>query len=579
MLDRTQTVADRIANALQRHGVSFAFGQSVPSAVILACEARGIRQITYRQENMGGAMADGFARISGRIPVIFCQNGPAAAIMVAPFAEAMKAGSPIVALIQDVERAHIGKNAFQEYDHQSLFAPVTKWFRRLEDPDQIDDLIDAAFVAAGTGRPGPAVLMLPLDLQRAKASGRLRRSLRLDAWPIDRPRPPQSLIVQAAELIASAENPVIVAGGGVHASQASAVLARLQEEASLPVVTTNMGKGAVAETHPLSAGPLGALNGPGSLGRHTRPFLDEADVILLVGTRTNEDGTDAWTLIPRQARLIHIDIDPEEIGRNYEAMRLLGDARETLAALAETTFACDLAKRRAARAKLERRIADAWAAFDVDRAKEARSDAAPIRPERIMTALQAHLDDDTIVVADASYASNWVVGYLRTASPQTRIITPRGLAGLGWGFPLAIGAKLARPQAKVVAVVGDGGFGHAWAELEAAVRTGLALTVVVLNNAVLGYQKDAEQVKFGRYTSSGHLGRVDHAAIARACGGRGEVIETVADLDVALDAALGAQAVTLLDVNTDACAHPPVSLYAGKLDHATAQGIIHEAVP
>ncbi len=248
MLNRTRTVADRTADALRRHGTTFAFGQSVPSAVVLACEESGIRQITYRQENMGGAMADGFARISGRIPVIFCQNGPAAALIVAPFAEAMKAGSPIVALIQEVERAHIGRNAFQEYDHQSLFAPVTKWFRRLEDPEQIDDLIDAAFVAAGSGRAGPAVLMLPLDLQRAEVSGSPRRSLRFDAWPIDRPRPPQRLIAQAAELIASAENPVIVAGGGVHASQASAALARLQEEASLPVVTTNMGKGAVAET-------------------------------------------------------------------------------------------------------------------------------------------------------------------------------------------------------------------------------------------------------------------------------------------------------------------------------------------
>jgi acetolactate synthase-1/2/3 large subunit len=161
MHDKSRTVADGIAEALRRHGVGFALGQSVPTAVVLACEGRGIRQITYRQENMGGAIADGYARASGRIPVIFCQNGPAAAIMVAPFAEAMQAGAPIVGLVQEVERSNIGRNAFQEYDHQSLLTPVTKRFRRLESATQVDDFIDAAFVAAGSGRPGPAVLMLP----------------------------------------------------------------------------------------------------------------------------------------------------------------------------------------------------------------------------------------------------------------------------------------------------------------------------------------------------------------------------------------------------------------------------------
>ncbi len=578
MRSKSPMVADVVAETLKRHGTTFTLGQSVPSAVVLACEERGIPQITYRQENMGGAIADGFARISGRIPVIFCQNGPAAAIMVAPFAEARKAGMPIVALVQEIERPHIGKNAFQEFDHQALFAPVAKWFRRLEHPDQVADAIDEAFVAAGSGRPGPAVLMLPVDLQRAAVRPTAPRIARLGAWPIDRPRPPQPSIEAAADLLAEAKFPVILAGGGVHASRAADALARVQDDASLPVVTTNMGKGAVVETHPLSAGPIASLTGPGSLGRHLKPMLEQADVILLVGTRTNEDGTDRWTLIPPRATLIHIDIDPQEIGRNYEAMRLYGDARETLGALAQALSRRDLSKRKTARPGLERRIAQAWAAFDADRAPETESSTTPIRPERIMAAIQQNLDGETVIVGDASYASNWVVGQLRTDAAGTRIVTPRGLAGLGWGFPLAIGAKLARPAAKVIAVVGDGGFGHAWAELETVVRHGIALTVVVLNNAVLGYQKDAEQVKFGRYTSSGHLRRVDHAAIARACGGTGQTIHAADDLEPALSHALTSQAVTVLDVLTDPGAHPPISLYDGKLDRVTERGIVHEAV-
>ena len=197
----------------------------------------------------------------------------------------------------------------------------------------------------------------------------------------------------------------------------------------------------------------------------------------------------------------------------------------------------------------------------------------------MLAAIQRRLGPDTVAVADASYASSWVAGQLRTGDPSTRIITPRGLAGLGWGFPLALGAKLGRPEAEVIVVVGDGGFGHAWAELETAVRSGISVTVAVLNNAVLGYQKDAETAKFGRYTSAGHLGRVDHAAIARACGGWGEAVTRAADLHDAFARAAAAGTVALLDIATDPGAHPPISLYDGRLDHVNGSAVVQDAVP
>ncbi|RZN16782.1 hypothetical protein CWO90_38655 [Bradyrhizobium sp. Leo121] len=240
---------------------------------------------------------------------------------------------------------------------------------------------------------------------------------------------------------------------------------------------------------------------------------------LLIGTRTNEDGTDGWRLIPRDAQVLHIDISPEEIGRNHQSVRLLGDARETLNALTDALAGRALNPSRS-QAELERFIAGAWEAFERDRAPWL-TDASPIRPERTLAAIQRRLGPDTIVVPDASYASSWIVGQLRTSHPRTRIISPRGLAGLGRGLPLALGAKLARPASEVIAVVGDGGFGHVWAEMETAVRSDVPVTVVVLNNGVLGYQKDAEKVKFGRYTSSAHLRQVDHALIARAVGAQG----------------------------------------------------------
>jgi acetolactate synthase I/II/III large subunit len=556
------TVAETIAQALSRHGVEVIFAQSLPSAVILAAEARGIHQIAYRQENMGGAMADGYARKSGRIPVVAAQNGPAATLLVPPLAEALKASVPIVALVQEVERPQLDRNAFQELDHLALFQSCAKWVRRIITADRADDYVDAAFVAAGSGRPGPAVLLLPADLLREPAvAPAFTRHSRYAEWPIDRFRPSDALIDEAAGLIANARAPIILAGGGVLSSGAAPVLACLQEDIHLPVLTTVMGKGAVDERHALSAGVLGPLTAERSLGRHTRTLLAEADLVLLLGTRTNQNGTDSWRSIPAAARIIHADVDPNEIGRNYDALRLVGDLRETLRALHGALLRLDRSVRREKRNEVAGRIADAWAAFSRERAPFAQSDTSPMRPERIMHELDKCLTADTTVVADASYASMWIAGELTGRAPGTRFLSPRGLAGLGWGLPLAIGARIAAPSQPVVAVVGDGGFAHSWAEIETLVRHHIAVTVIVLNNGVLGFQKDAETVKFGRYTSACHFADVDHAAIAKACGCSSVRIETPEALYPAIHTAIASGLPWLIDVVTDPAAFPPLSLF------------------
>ncbi|MCK1517543.1 acetolactate synthase catalytic subunit [Bradyrhizobium sp. 190] len=563
------TVAQRIALALRRHGVKVIFSQNVPPAVILACEAIGIRQLAYRQENMGGAMADGFARVSGQIAVVGAQNGPAATLLVPPFAEACKASVPIVALVQEVARNQLDRNAFQEFDHFALFSSCAKWVRRVISADRIDDFVDAAFVAAGSGRPSPAVLLLPADLlgEKTVTPTRERRS-NFGEWPIDRLRPSEAEIRAAALSIAAAKAPVVVAGGGVVSPAAANALAKLQDRAHLPVFTTNMGKGAVDEMHPLSAGVLGALVGPGSLGKHSLPILKEADLVILVATRTNQNGTDGWRQIPSKARVIHIDVDPQEIGRNYEAMRLVGDSASTLEALCGAIDQLDLSLRRDMREGLEHRIAAAWKSFENDRSVFSGSNGTPIRPERVLHELQMRLTPETIVVADASYSSMWVVGQLRGVTTGQRFLTPRGLAGLGWGLPLAIGAKVARPASPVVALVGDGGFAHSWAELETMVRSNVPVVVIVLNNGVLGFQKDGQRVMFGKYISDCHLSPVDHAAIARACGCGGTRVTAPSDLGKALDLALFEQRPWLIEVVTDPSAHPPISLFDGMLGRA-----------
>lgn len=560
-LQFVDTVAHRLAAGLHRHGVTCLFGQSLPSMVHLASKDLGIRQIAYRQENTGGYMADAYARLSGQVGIVTAQNGPAAALLTAPLLEALKASVPLIALVQDVNRNQTDRNAFQEIDHEALFRPCSKWVRRVTEASRIDDYLDMAFTAATSGRPGPAVLLLPADLLVESAPPATARRASLGRFPLDRAMPDSTSLDKAAALLAQGERPVVIAGGGVHLSGAAAELARLQDVASLPVATTVMGKGSVDESHALSLGVATFFTGPNGGARYLKALITDADVVLLVGNRTNQNGTDSWTLYPQNAHFIHIDVEPQEIGRNYEAMRLVGDAKLTLAALTERLERGDLSKRRGRRAAVEASIRLGHERHRDEAGALAESNASPLRPERIMREIDRRLTGDSIVVADASYSSIWVANNLHSRRAGMRFITPRGLAGLGWGFPMALGARVAQPDAPIFCVVGDGGFAHAWAELETAVRLKLRVVLIVLNNGILGYQKHGENVRFGTYTDACDFVPVDHAAIARAVGARGVRVDRAAQLGTALDEALAADTTTLIDVVTDENAFPPISWF------------------
>ncbi len=554
--------AQRFAHALKRHGVEFLFGQSNPPALTLAAADLGIVQIGYRQENAGTYMADGYARATGKVPVVTAQNGPAATLLVPGLAECLSASIPIVALVQDVGPGTRDRNAFQELDQLELFRGVSKWTRRVTTADRIEDYVDMAFTAAASGRPGPAVLLVSMELLADRSEQPVAaRSARLGHYPLDRTQADATQVMAAARLLASANAPVVYAGGGVIISKAQAELRALQELAHLPVATSTMGKGSVDESHPLSLGVIGYFMATRGMAKFARPLVTNADVVLLIGNRTNQNGTDSWSLLPRAATYVHLDIDPNEIGRNYEAMRLQGDARLTLQALNTAIATLDLSKRRAARASVAADIAEAKVRHREEITVVTRSNAAPIRPERFMAELEAQLSDDHIVVADASFSSIWVANYL-SATFDRRFITPRGQAGLGWGFPMAMGAKIGRPNRPVFCIVGDGGFGHVWSELETARRHGVKLVVAVMNNAVLGYQKHAEDAFLGRHTNVCDFNPVDHAAIARACGLKGIRLERAEDIAGAIKEAMAAEACVLIDVLADPDAMPPVAAFA-----------------
>lgn len=557
------TNAQIVARCLKRHGVTELFGQSNPTKITLACIEAGIRQVGYRQENSGSYMAQAYGMASGKVPVVTAQNGPAATLLVPGLAECLKASHPVVAIVQQISRHDYEKNAFQEMDHEALFSGCAKWVKTVLTADRIEDYIDMAFTAAAGGRPGPAVLLFPVDLFNDDTTYEhtLCREESLGRYPLDRTVADPERLRQAAKLLMEAKAPVIYAGGGVISARAQEELREIQEKYHIPVATTMMGKGSVDETHPLSIGVGGYIIGKRGMAKFLKPMLSEADVVLLIGNRTNQNGTDSWTLLPKNATYIHIDVDSMEIGRNYEAsVRLLGDAKLTLAALSREMAALDPTLRRSRRAELEQQIAQGRARhLEEIRDVTEGNTHGPVMPERLMTALEPYLEDDHILVADASFSSIWIANYIKAAKNR-EFYLPRGLAGLGWGLPMAMGIKVARPGQKVFCLSGDGGFAHVWSELETCKREGIDVVCVVLNNELLGYQYYAEHAKFGANTNACYIHPVDYAKLAQACGLTGLTLRDPAEIDTVLQQAFAAEGTVVIDMHTDDRCVPPVSL-------------------
>ena len=549
----------RVALALKRHGVTEIFGQSNPPTILLETEALGIHQVGFRQENTGTYMAQGFAMAAGRVGVVAAQNGPAATLLVPGLAECLKASHPVIAIVQELGADAMDRNAFQEIDHIKMYEPVAKWVKRITSQNRVEDYIDMAFVAATSGRPGPAVILCPADMMFDPTEYEYNdlRQVSYGNYPLDRVAADCENIKEAAKLLASAKKPLIYAGGGVISSKAQEELRAIQEEFAIPVATTTMGKGCVDECHPLSMGPIGYYMGKRGATKFMKPMVDEADVILLVGNRTNQNGTDAWTMLPWGAKYIHIDIDPMEIGRNYEALRVVGDAKLALGQLKDALAAEDLSAIKANREAIEAQIAKAKADHKEEAKDVTTSDAVPLRIERFLADLNDKLDDDHIIVADASLSSVWLANYI-TATKDRKFIFPRGMAGLGWGLPMAIGAKVAQKDKKVFSLSGDGGFGHVWSELETAKREGIHTVAAVINNEILGYQKIAEEALLGQSTCATTLTETNLAAMAEAVGVKGIRVEKPEDIMPAIEEALAHDGSVVIDIVCEPYCVPPI---------------------
>jgi acetolactate synthase-1/2/3 large subunit len=550
------TGARALYETLRACGVTHVFGLDSPEALYAEMDRSEMRPITVRDERAGAIMADAYARVSGRPGVCTAIRGPGATNLITGLAEAWASSIPVVAVVNDVGTALVGRNPIQEVDHLALFRPITKWAVRLDRPERVSELTARAFVLATSGRPGPTLVSCPDDVLAAEGAGTgLRPGAR--RYPHLRTAPDPAAVREAVLVLGEAARPAIIAGGGVLSAGAWDELREVAELLDAPVATTPLGKGAIDEGHPLATGVMSAYTG-GELGRGrvANEAIRDADVVLLVGTKTGNVATSNWTIPDPSSRTVHIDVDVAEIGRNYRSLGVVGDAKLALAALAAGLRAVGPRPPTGRRTNLARAL-DEWRA----RIRPlAESSARPIRPERVLAEMSRFVDDDTIVCADASYSSLWAVDRLILRRPGRRLVSARGFGGIGWALPAGIGAKLAAPDKRVLCLTGDGAFGYVFQELETAARYGLGVVVIVLNNSTFAYQKHAEQLHYGRSFETDLLD-VDYAALARVLRCDGISVSDPDQLAPALSAAIASGRPTVVNVVIDPEAFPPITAF------------------
>jgi acetolactate synthase-1/2/3 large subunit len=554
--------AEAFVRMLQLHGVRHIFGlcgdTSLPLYDALYRLDHGITHVLTRDERSAAYMADAYARVTGRVGVCEGPSGGGATYILPGVVEANESSIPVLAITTDTAVGSRGRCVLTELDQEALFRPLTKWNRVLDRADQIPGAVRAAFRHMTTGRPGAAHLGLPFDVQRDPVDETaVRADPALGVYPARRVAPEPAAIEAAAQAILSAERPLFVCGGGPVIAGSEAELRTLAELLDAPVATTISGQGSIAEDHPLALGVVGSNGGT----PETRALVDQADMVVFVGCRAGSVTTERWQHpAPGKVRVVHIDVDPVVIGVNYPTeVAVVGDARLVLAALRDEVERCLEAppRRPFGRERVARAKAEKFAAFS----ELARSDAVPIRPERIVATLQDLLPRDALVVADAGTPCPYFSAYYELRSAGRHFITNRAHGALGYALPAAIGAQIGRPEARCAAIMGDGSFGFASGELETIVRLRLPIALVVIANATFGWIKAGQKSGFaGRYFAVDFTPG-QHARIAEAYGIRAWRVEDPAELRPALAAALETGGPALVDVVTQPLheAHAPVS--------------------
>jgi len=532
--------ADRLIGALVDEGVDTVFGMPGGASLAIhdALEASPIRHVLVRHEAGAGHAAEGYAKATGKVGVALVTSGPGATNLMTPIADAFMDSVPTVFITAQVATHLRGTMAFQECDVIGMTHPIVKHSIAVEGPDQVAQAIHEAFHVARTGRPGPVVVDVPADAAKSPArAGEATPSL-----PGYRSRvvPNGKQLRKAAAAIATARRPVLYAGGGVVHSGASEALTDLARRLDLPVTTTLMALGAFPASDRRWLGMLG-MHGT----RTANWAMDEADLIIAVGARFDDRVTGELTAFAQRAKIVHIDVDAAEIGKNVEAhVPVVGDARQALEGIARELST--LAPGPGRWAEWWTRI-EGWRATHPPRAAEHGEDGT-IDPEAALDALAEALPADAIVTTDVGQHQMWAANRIGFDAPR-RWLTSGGLGTMGFGLPAALGAQAAFPERQVVCVSGDGSLLLNLQELATAAQERLAVKVILIDNAALGMVRQQQDMFWdGRRAASEFADTMDWRMLAGGFGVAARSVERADDLDEALAATLAEPGPALLRV-------------------------------
>ena len=536
-ITRSLNGGEALAEMLQAYGVELMCGMGgfQLSPFYEAVRVLGLNHNLINDERSGAFIADAYARVTGKPGVCDATLGPGATNLVTGLVESLNAGVPLVVLTGDANREHAWKNMTQECRQVDILRPAVKELIRVESGRRIPELVRRAFAVATSGRPGPVILDVPEDICHD-----IHEIPADDFWieaeatsiPSRRVRPGADDIARAAALLAKAERPLLLVGGGIHLSEGYAALQAFAEAFNIPVAHTMSGKGGIACSHPLSAGLF---------GRYTRianDLIETSDCLMAVGCKLGGIATKRYQLLPADTPIIQLDVLAEEIGRTTRIHAgLCGDAGEGLRALTEE-MSDSAGRQHAARADYVAEIPVRMKTWIDEAADRLHSTERPVNVARMINELNNVMPAESVLVADGGFSGHWTGLLYDTKIPGRTYVPDRGLASIGYGLPGAIGAQIGVPDRPVVGMTGDGGFNMVIGELETALRMKAGITILVVNNAASGYVKALQHAMYDGKYQSADLMETNYANVAEAFGCHGIRVEDPEGLAGAIEAGM-----------------------------------------
>lgn len=532
--------------SLEAEGVTTVFGYPGGAVIPLydALPGSGFEHVLTRFEQWAALAAVGYARATGDVGVCIATSGPGATNLVTALADAYLDSVPLVAITGQVAQSLIGRDGFQEVDITGITLPVTKHNYLVRNAEDIAPTIKEAFYLARSGRPGPVLVDIPKDVFIAKAPFSYPKQTGRKSYQPNLV-PNMRQVRLAADTINAAQKPLIMAGHGIILSGAEDVFKRFAERSNIPVIYTLLGLGAMDERHPQSLGMMG-MHGH----RHVNRALEACDVLVNIGARFDDRATGQVAGFAPDARIVHVDIDPAEIGKNIRTdVPVVGDAGEALKLLLH---------------EVEHRDHRGWMGWidgQRDRVLEAALEDVPETPEpyTIIKAISAATNRDAIVTTDVGQHQMWAAQQLGVKY-GTRWITSGGLGTMGFGLPSAIGAKMGRPDLEVWAIIGDGGFQMSSNELATAVQQKLDINIAIINNGYLGMVRQWQDLFHSKNYSEVEISGPDFVKLAEAYGAIGIRVTRDAEIRPAIDHARSIKGPVLIDfvVEPEANVYPIV---------------------